>query len=335
MRDFLRIGLIGCGAMGQLHLDLWRKIEGVAVVAISDAMPGRAVQIAKQEGARGYDSLEAMLEAGGLDAVDICTPSGLHSGQGLLAARNGLHILCEKPLDVSLKQADIMLDECLRNNVRLGCVFQRRGFRGAQQVARMVQEGRMGRIISCSAAIKWWRDPEYYKSGGWRGTLALDGGVLSNQAIHALDHLCWLAGRVVEVEYACLSTLCHEMEAEDNALAVLRFESGARGVLEATTCCSPDLCSRLEIYGENGSALFDDAQLVRLGFNGRDCMDEIEQDMECIGGRSDPMALNSRGHEVIFRDFVDAIKTGRAPLVDASQARMSLEALDMIYKKAM
>src|SRR2546427_5987889 len=154
----------------------------------------------------------------------------------------------------------------------------------------------MGQLLSCSAYVKWWRPQSYYGSGQWRGTWALDGGVLANQAIHAIDHLCWLAGPVAEVEYARLETAAHRMDAEDFAIAVLHFESGARGVIEATTCCSPDLCSRVEVFGERGSAAFDDANVTRFGINGEDKLTSLEQDDGRIGCGSDPMAISLRGH---------------------------------------
>src|SRR5262249_55944406 len=153
-----------------------------------------------------------------------------------------------------------------------------------QLVVEAIRSGKMGRLLSCSAYVKWWRSQEYYGSGGWRGTWELDGGVLANQAIHAIDHLCWLAGAVEDVEYARLETAAHEMKAEDQAVAVLRFESGARGVIEATTCCSPDLCSRVEVFGTNGSAAFDDATVVKYGLNGEDLLPTLDQSTERIGG---------------------------------------------------
>jgi len=334
MSEELRIGLIGCGAMGQGHLDVWAQTPGARIVAVCDPVLARAQETAARIGVTGYADLEAMLDAGGLDAVDICTPSGLHADQGLAAARRGLHVLVEKPLDLNIEKADRLIAECDARGLTLACIFQRRTYSGAQQVARMAAEGQLGRLLSCSAYLKWWRAQGYYDSSGWRGTWALDGGVLANQAIHALDHLCWLAGPVAEVEYACLETAAHRMEAEDFALVVLRFESGARGVLEATTCCSPDLCTRLEVFGTRGSAAFDDATVIRLGIDGEDRLATLQQEGERIGGRSEPMAISLRGHAVHLADFVQAVRERRKPLVSGPDARMSVDALNKIYCKA-
>ncbi|HZO88169.1 MAG TPA: Gfo/Idh/MocA family oxidoreductase [Chthonomonadaceae bacterium] len=334
MSEELRVGLLGCGLIGQTHLKVWAQTPGARVVSVYDRNPARACQVAEQTGAHGYASLEALLDAGGLDAVDICTPSGLHADQGLAAARRGLHVLCEKPLDLNLEKADQLIAECEARGLTLACIFQQRVYRGAQQVARLIAEERMGRLLSASAYVKWWRSQDYYSKSGWHGTWALDGGVLANQAIHSIDFLCWLAGPVEEVEYAHLETAAHMMEAEDYALAVLRFANGARGVIEATTCCSPDLCSRVEIFGTRGSVAFDDASVVQFGLDGQDRQASIEQDGEDLGGRSDPKAISLYGHEVLLADFVEAVRTGRKPLVSGQEARVSVEAIHKIYHKA-
>ncbi len=330
----LRIGVIGCGAMGQGHVSVWQSIAGASITAVCDADGIRAEETAFRIGAKPYSDLESMLDSGVIDAVDICTPSGMHADQGIAAAKHGIDVLCEKPLDLNIEKVDRLIEECERQNVTLGCIFQRRTYRGAQKVVEAIHHGDMGRILSCSAYLKWWRPQSYYGSGGWRGTWALDGGVLANQAIHAIDHLCWLAGPVAEVEYSCVQTLAHEMQAEDFAIAVLRFERGARGVIEATTCCSPDLCSRVEVFGTKGSAMFDDATVRKYGIEGVDLLHTLDQFDEVIGGGSQPMAISMRGHSILLSDFVEAVQTGRQPMIPGRDARMSVDALNKIYRKA-
>ncbi len=334
MSGELRVGVVGVGAMGQAHLDVWAGTRGAVIAAVCDGNAARAVEVGTRFQAQPFTELDAMLDSGAVHAVDICTPSGLHADQGIAAARRGLHVLVEKPLDLNIEKVDRLIAECKSRGLTLGCIFQRRTYRGAQQVAQWVQEGAFGDILSCSAYVKWHRPQSYYDSADWRGTWALDGGVLANQAIHALDHLCWLAGPIAEVEYAHLSTQ-HDMEAEDFAVAVLRFESGARGVIEATTCCSPDLCSRIEMFGTLGSVAFDDATVVKLGLNGEDRMGALEQENERIGGGSLPMAISMKGHTILIQDFVDAIRDNRPPMVLASEARKSVDALNKIYAKAL
>lgn len=334
MSETLRIGVVGCGAMGQGHLEVWAETFGAKVTAVCDGSPDRAEEFAHRYEARAFTDLDALLDSGTIDALDVCTPSGLHAKQGYAAALRDLHVLCEKPLDLNISSADRLIAECERRGLTLGCIFQRRAYHGAQQVAQWVAEGALGQILSCSAYVKWYRPQSYYDSAGWRGTWALDAGVLANQAIHALDHLCWLAGPVAEVEYAHLTTT-HAMEAEDFALAVLRFESGARGVVEATTCCGPDLCSRIEVFGTEGSVAFEDATVVKLGFGGQDRLSMVEQENGRIGGGSVPMAISMKGHTVLLADFVEAVRDRRPPLVSGAQARMSVDVLNKIYAKAL
>jgi predicted dehydrogenase len=275
-----------------------------------------------------------MAVSGLVDAVDICTPSGLHALQGMTAAKAGLHVLCEKPLDISLERATELVETCEAKGLVLSCVLQRRTYRGARIVAEAVRDGRLGQLLSCSAYVKWWRDQAYYDSSGWRGTWALDGGVLANQALHALDHVVWLAGPVIAVDFATAETRAHRMEAEDFLMAALRFQSGARGVIEATTCCNPPLCSRIEVFGTRGSVAFDDASVVQFGYDGEDHTDEVRDEDSKLGGRAEAMAISLQGHINIAGDFVHAIRTGCAPMVSGRDALVSVAALRAIYGAA-
>lgn len=334
MGGLLRVGLVGCGAMGQGHLQVWQRTPGARVTAVCDAVLDRARATADAAGALAFDDLVEMCGSGAIDAVDICTPSGLHAEQGLVAARAGLHVLCEKPLDLDYGKALELVEECESRGLTLACIFQRRTYEWPRAVAEAVHSGEMGRVLSCSVDIKWWRPQSYYDSAGWRGTWRLDGGVLANQAVHALDHMVWTAGPVAEVEYAHIATECHAMEAEDLVIAVVRFVGGGRGVIEATTACNPPLCSRLELVCEHGAAAFDDATAVAFGVNGQDRLAAIHEPAERVGGRSEPMAISMRGHEVLLADFVEAAREGRPPIVDGRQALLSVDALRKIYEKA-
>ncbi len=333
MNSRLRIGLVGCGAMGQGHLGVWNKIPNALVTAVCDGNAKLAEDIGKKSNSSPFSDLESMCASGLIDAVDICTPSGLHGDQALIAIDHRLHVLVEKPLDINLDKVDAVIGKSIEKGVTVGCIFQRRTYSGAREVADLVHAGAMGRILSCSAYVKWHRPQSYYDSAAWRGSWKMDGGVLANQAIHAIDHLCWLAGRVTEVEYAHLSTEDHNMDTEDFAIVVLRYESGARGVIEATTCCNPDLCSRIEIVGTRGSAAFDDAAVVKFGIDG-DRVTAFSQSQEKIGGGSSPMSINLHGHEIQMSDFASAVLERRKPMVDPNEARKSVEALHLIYQKA-
>lgn len=334
MKEALRVGLVGCGGMGNEHLKIMARLPEAQIVGVCDHRPERARRMSASHGLPCWTDYAAFLEEARPQAVHICSPTGLHAAQGIAAAERGIHVLCEKPLDIDLAKVDRLIAACDTQQVQLGCIFQKRASHAAQQVQQIIAEGRMGRILSCSVSVKWWRSQAYYDKDDWRGTWAMDGGAFANQGIHSLDMMVWMAGPVAEVEYAHLETAMHRMEAEDFGLAVVRFASGARGTIEMTTCCLPDLATRLEIYGTQGSASFDDARVARFGLNGTDLTHTLEDRGNLTGGGSDPWAIDLKGHEAQIRDFYAAIAEGRAPQVDGREARASIDLLDKIYRKA-
>ncbi|MCS6776707.1 MAG: Gfo/Idh/MocA family oxidoreductase [Chloroherpetonaceae bacterium] len=334
MEDPLRIGVIGCGSMGREHMRLIASMSEGQLAGVCDTHTASAQRAAEMFGVPAWTDLDRFLEEARPEVVHICSPSGLHADQAMAAAERGVHVLSEKPLDLNLEKVDRLIALCDRQGVWLGCIFQRRMSRALQTVRQAIVEGRMGRILSCSVSIKWWRSQEYYNSSPWRGTWALDGGALANQGIHALDQMVWMAGPVEEVEYAHLETAMHAIEVEDLAIAVVRFASGARGVIEVTTCCRPDLGSRMEIYGTNGAAAFEDARVVRFGLDGEDLMPTLDDPGMLTGGGSDPMAIQLAGHEAQIRDFYRAIRERRPPVVDGREARLSVDLLNRIYARA-
>jgi len=334
MSDPLCVGLVGCGGMGNEHLKIIARIPGAQLVGVCDDREPRAQRMSATHQVPFWLEYERFLDEAKPQAVHICSPSGLHAEQGIAAAERGIHVLCEKPLDIDLAKVDRLIAVCDRQDVRLGCIFQRRMSRAAQRVRQAIVEGKMGRILSCSVSVKWWRSQTYYDKDDWRGTWALDGGALSNQGIHSLDQMVWMAGPVAEVEYAHLETANHRIEAEDLALVVVRFASGARGTIEATTCCHPDLATRLEIYGTNGSAALDDARVSRFGLDGKDLLETLEDRGTLTGGGSDPWAITLGGHEAQIQDFYAAIAENRPPLVDGREARAAVDLLTKIYAKA-
>lgn len=320
--------------MGNEHLKILAQKPGVCVVGVCDHRPERARRMGEAHHLPFWTDYAAFLEEARPDVVHICSPTGYHADQGLLAAERGVHILCEKPLDIDLSKVDRLIAACDKNRVQLGCIFQKRASAAIQAVQRAIAEGRMGRLISCSISVKWWRSQSYYDKDDWRGTWLLDGGAFANQGIHSLDLMVWMAGPVVEVEYAHLETAMHRMEAEDFGIAVVRFENGARGTIEITTCCRPDLATRLEVYGTKGAAAFDDAQVTRFGIEGQDLLPRLEDRGNLTGGGSDPWAIHLGGHAAQIDDFYAALAENRPPMIDGREARMSIDLLTKIYEKA-
>jgi UDP-N-acetyl-2-amino-2-deoxyglucuronate dehydrogenase len=334
MKKAVRVGLVGCGGMGNEHLKILARRPDVRIVGVCDERADRARRMGDAHCAGVWTDYTRFLDEAAPQVVHICSPSGYHADQALLAAERGIHILCEKPLDLDVRKVDRLITVCDAMQVRLGCIFQKRMSPAMRLVREAIAAGGMGRILSCSVSVKWWRPQEYYAKDGWKGTWMLDGGAFANQGIHSLDLMVWMAGPVAEVEYAHLDTVGHEMEAEDFGIAVVRFASGARGTVEVTTCCRPDLATRLEIYGTSGSAAFDDARVTRFGLDGHDQMASLPDPGTLTGGGSDPWAIDLSGHEAQIEDFYSALADDRPPLVDGRDARLSIDLLTKIYAKA-
>lgn len=329
----VRIGFVGCGGIGNHHLKLWQNINNAKVVAVCDIIPERAEKAGETMGAQAFTDMREMLSTAEIDAVDICTPSGMHAEQGIMALEAGKHVLVEKPIDIDLAKIDRLIDIADSTGLKLACIFQYRFSPQIQTANRLIHEGKLGRILSCSTYVKWWRAQDYYDADAWRGTYALDGGVLGNQGIHSLDQLCWMAGPVAEVEYAKLDTVERNIEAETLAFAVVRFENGARGVIEASTNCFPGMATRTQIFGTRGSAEFDGNKVLSFRV-----LDE-EVDLEPEGGqetdgRADPMAIGLAGHEAQMADYVISILEDRPVLCDGRSARVGVDCLNKIYRKA-
>jgi predicted dehydrogenase len=229
-------GIIGCGMISAFHARAIADVRGAKLVACFDTRADAAEKFAGEHDCTAYNELAAMLGDPKLDMVTIATPSGAHLEPAIAAARAGKHVIVEKPLEITLKRCDRIIDACAKAGVQLGAIFPSRFHDSSVTLKRAIDGGRFGRLTVGDAYVKWFRTQAYYDSGAWRGTWALDGGgALMNQAIHSVDLLTWLMGPVVEIR-ANTATLAHQrIEVEDVAVATLKFAHGALGLLEATT----------------------------------------------------------------------------------------------------
>jgi predicted dehydrogenase len=275
-----------------------------------------------------------------VDAVTIATPSGAHMEAAVAAAKAGKHVIVEKPLEITLRKCDRIVAACDKAGVKLGVIFPSRFHDSAKLLKQAVEGGRFGRLTLGDAYVKWYRTQQYYDSGAWRGTWALDGGgALMNQAIHTVDLLAWLMGPVVEVQ-ANAATLAHQrIEVEDVAVATLRFANGALGVVEATTAAFPGYLKRIEIHGSHGSAVLEEEDVKHWDFAQKTRSDAAVMRQMAIrkssgGGAADPAAIGHHGHAMLLQDFVDAVRKDRPPAVDGREGRRSVEIILAIYKSA-
>ena len=345
MTKKLRFGIVGCGVIGPYHAQAITSLPDAELVAVADRIPERAQKLAEKFQVTPYGDFQEMLAREQLDVVDICTPSGLHGEHASQAMRSRRHVIVEKPMEISRAAIAEMLHVQQEIGVKLAVISQHRFDPATRQVYNLVEEQAFGRLVLGNAAVPWWRSQAYYDSGEWRGTWELDGGgVLMNQSIHSIDLLQWLMGPVRSV-YAYTDTLVHRMETEDVAVAVLRFANGALGTISATTGAYPGVSTRIEIYGDKGSAVIEDDRLSYLHL-ARDEHEEVGPYGVAPGQRvhstatadmsaaQDPAALSFRSHALQIADMIRAIREDGTPLLDGYAARHPVEIILGIYESA-
>lgn len=334
------VGIVGCGMISNFHARAFEEIRGARVVACFDMVAPAADAFAEQTGCTAYHKLNDLLADPAVDVVTICTPSGAHAEPAVAAAKAGKHVIVEKPLEVTLKRCDRIIRACEDAGVTLSTIFPSRFHESSQLIKKAIDKGRFGRLTMGDAYVKWFRTQEYYDSGAWRGTWKLDGGgALMNQAIHSVDLLTWLMGPVEQVS-AYAATLTHQrIEVEDVATATLRFANGALGVIEATTAAYPGALKKIEIHGSAGSAALEEEDIKTWEFARATRGDQalrtrMTGQTASGGGATDPAAIGHHGHTKQFKDVLQAIKKGTAPLIDGYEGRRSVEIILAIYASA-
>lgn len=333
-------GIIGCGMISNFHARAIGDVPGAKVVACFDKVQAAADRLAGETGCKAYYDLDAMLADPAVNVVTIGTPSGAHLEPAVAAARAGKHVIVEKPLEITLKRCDKIIEECEKAGVVCSTIFPSRFHETSQELKKAMTQGRFGQLTVGDAFVKWYRTQQYYDSGAWRGTWELDGGgALMNQAIHSVDLLTWLMGPVVEVR-ALAGLLAHErITVEDVAIAAVKFESGAMGVIEASTAIYPGYLKRIEIHGTAGSAVMEEEDFVKWDFAKPKPQDQAIQERMASkksggGGAADPAAIGHHGHAKQFKDVVKAIKKGGKPTIDGPEGRRSVEIILAIYQSA-
>lgn len=340
MAQKVKFGIIGTGAIAAMHAKALNASSNAELVAVFDKVTERAAKFAEEYQVRAVDDFAAFLADPEIDAVTIATPTGVHGLVALPAAKSGKHILCEKPLEVTLEKTDEIIRACEENQVVLGAVFQSRFSSAVREVKKAVDAGRFGRMVMANTHIHWFRAQEYYDSAAWRGTWELDGGgALMNQSIHNVDLLLYLNGDPAEV-FAYTATLTHRrIEVEDNAAAVVKFKNGSLGTIEASTSCAPGFPRRLELCGSKGSAVLENDCIKRWTF-----VEELPEDEgirrkyadgeNMKGGSGDPMAISYEGHRRQIQDMADTIISGREANLSGREGRRAVQLICGIYESA-
>ena len=330
----IHIGLIGGGNITETHARAARAIPGVKIAAIYGTNADKVARLCREYGGVPYQAFEKFLAHRPMDLVAIGSPSGLHATQGIAAAQRGLHVLTEKPIDISTERADALIEAADRNRVKLGVIFQDRLKPDICKLKQWVTEGVIGKPMLADARVKWYRPPDYYDNSRWRGTLSLDGGgALINQGVHTVDLLLWLFGDVTQVQ-ARTSTALHAIEAEDTVVAILEFASGALGVLQATTAAYPGYPRRLEVTGSEGTVILEHDRIVAADLRNPPANINADAARDQNQSSSSPVVSDVRGHQAVFEDFIQAIQHDRAPACDGREGRRSLALIEAIYRAA-
>ena len=329
-------GILGTGMVAEYHRQAVAATPGARLVAVAHPDPARRAELSARFGVPCLSEAD-LLEHPEIAVVSICTPSGQHAAQTVAAARAGKHVLVEKPMALTLEDADAMIEACRANGVRLGVCLQRRADPVFQTVKRALDAGDLGRLALAVLSVPYHRPQRYYDQAAWRGTWALDGGgVLMNQGIHLVDLLVWFLGDPVRVS-ARAATLERDVEVEDTLAAVLGFEHGAVATLAATTASEPGFPHRLELYGSGGGVqlLGESAVAWTLAEPRRAQVAPPPLSAgSSAGAGGDPRGIGALGHRRLVADFLAALRDERPFPVDGAEGRRSLEAVLGIYRAA-
>jgi UDP-N-acetyl-2-amino-2-deoxyglucuronate dehydrogenase len=330
----LRFAIVGCGRIAKKHIEALMDLDNAELSAVCDIDEAKAKRYGEQLGIPFYTDYHEMLEKETIDIVNILTPSGLHAKHTIDIVQNyGVHIVCEKPMALRLEDADEMIRVCKEKGVRLFIVLQNRYNLPVQKLRQAYEQGRFGKLVLGTVRVRWARTQEYYDSDDWRGTWAMDGGCLTNQATHHIDLLEWFFGKPIEV-YGKIATRLLELEVEDTGAAIIKFADGSLGIVEATTAARPtDLEGSISILGEKGTVEisgFAVNQIKTWQF-----VEPSEEDDKIIQTCNEmPPNVYGFGHRKYLEEVIDCIKNNKKGLAEGEEGRKSLELIHAIYKSA-
>ena len=342
MSQDIGFAVVGLG-MGRHHCHAIKNAPGARLVAVCDVDEARLQPAAEKFQCKAYNDFATMLRDPEVQVVNIATPSGMHAAMGIQAAKAGKHLIVEKPADILPERVDKLLAVTKRCGVKVGCIFQSRLDPLNLAIRDAIQSGRLGRLIGIHGHLPWYRKQNYYEGphGSWKATWAMDGGgSLMNQGVHTVDLLQWLGGPVAAV-CGYYGVFAHQIEAEDQTVALLKFANGALGTLYTTTCAFPGLEQQVTIYGERGTIMKDSAALLAWKLPGEQADAEEKQMLARFGKpeqrqgvAADPMAVSSDGHTQIIADLVQAIREDRPPMIGLESARHAVEIINAIFTAA-
>jgi UDP-N-acetyl-2-amino-2-deoxyglucuronate dehydrogenase len=340
MRGRYRFGITGCGVIFGAHAAAIAALENAELVAVADIVEEKARRAAaeRSHGANPhvYTDYREMLKRDDIDIVSVCTPSGMHADMACDAMNAGKHVIVEKPMDVTLKACDKLIETWRRTGRKATVISQHRFADGIQALKAAIDKGKFGKIALVDSYTKWYRSHEYYRSGDWRATWELDGGgALMNQSVHYVDLMQWMAGDV-DYLFGICSNAWHDIAVEDTASATIRFKNGTIGTLEGTTAANPGLSQQLDVMGEFGTVSIVGSKIRVWEFVNDEPKAEVQSEdgSNRAEGASDPAAISWDLHTRQYKDFVDALDSGTDPLITPVEARKPVEIILAVYQSA-
>jgi len=332
--DKVKFGVVGLKGIGRTHIEGITSTEEAELLAVADINEEEGRTVSSKYGAKWYRDYERMLELEELDAVTICTPHFLHYPMAMKALNHGKHVLVEKPMAITVREADNMIDNARKKGLKLGVVFQHRTNPVNQEIKRLIETGEIGPIYRVCMEVCGFRTQLYYDRDKWRGKWITEGGgALINQTIHHIDLLQWFAGKPAKLQ-GQISTMYHDVEVEDIASATILFKNGAHGVLQVSII-DTIRTTRFEICGEKGKILSEDEE-TKLAILEKDLKEYISEDAvwgtrpEFQWREIEPRSKTKGGHGAIIKDFAQAILEDREPLINGEDGRTSLEIVNAI-----
>jgi UDP-N-acetyl-2-amino-2-deoxyglucuronate dehydrogenase len=337
-----KAAVVGTGVVGGWHVGMIPRIPNYKLVAVCDTQPGKGLASLEKNQATGvpvYEDLAEMLQKQEIDVVHVCTPSGAHFEPATTCMQAGKHVICEKPMEIQLDRIDQMVATSKRTGSRLAGIFQNRWSDANRAIKAAADEGRFGRFAWAGCFTPWYRPDKYYEEGGWRGTWKLDGGgAIMNQSVHAIDLLQWIVGPVKSVSAYASSRIHPKIEVEDTASAALQFENGAFGTIMGTTAMFPGMPARIEVGGENGTAVSENGLKV---FKFRDERpDDTELQQKLAQGRtknpggaaSADIGLDLHARNIMH--ILDAWEHDRDAETCGAEARKAVAIINALYESA-
>jgi len=331
-KNMLKVAFLGCGRIAKRHAEIigGGVIKGAKLVALCDVDENKAKVMSDQYSIPYYCNFKKMIDEQDIDLVSILTPSGMHAEHVMQASEFKKHIVVEKPMALTVPDAEKMIKSCSENNVKLFVVKQNRFNLPVIKLREAIENNRFGKKVLGTVRVRWCRDQKYYDLDKWRGTWAQDGGVFTNQASHHIDLLNWMMGDVVSV-FAKSSTALVDIETEDTGIAILTFKDGSKGIVEATTATRPkDLEGSLSILGEKGTVEiggFAVNKLINWSFQ-----DYTDADKNILNEFStNPPDVYGFGHTAYYNHIVDCLQKGVEPIVDGAEGIKSIKLISAIY----